>query len=113
MPFCNEADTSCNITRRESGQTSVLVFLNKKSHRTCPQKKANESNGSISLCASGYKSSSKRFRSIVESVVVAGTFCQRAFERLEPCAVKVASTVLRRERRSNTLLLPDFDGALG
>ncbi len=29
--------------------------------------------------------------SIVQSVVVAGAFCQRAFERLEPCAVKVCA----------------------
>ena len=64
------------------------------------------------MCASGYESSSKRFRSIVESVVVAGTFCQRAFERLEPCAVKVARTVLRRGSGSNITLLSDFDIAV-
>ena len=59
-------------------------------------------------CASRYFGSNRQFRSIVESVVVAGAFCQRAFERLEPCAGKLASTVLRGERRSNTLLLPDW-----
>ena len=40
--------------------------------------------------------------------VVVGAFCQRAFERLEPCAVKVASTVLRGESGSNAILLPDL-----
>ncbi len=45
--------------------------------------------------------------SLVQSVVVAGAFCQRAFERLEPCAVKVARTVLRRGSGSNITLLSD------
>ncbi len=31
-----------------------------------------------------------------------------AFVRLEPCAVKVASTVLRGERGGNVVLLPDL-----
>ena len=76
------------------------------------EKKANDGSLPTSWCASRCESSNRRFLIIVESVVVAGAFCQRAFERLEPCAVKVASTVLRGERRSNTLLLPDFDGVL-
>ena len=33
--------------------------------------------------------------------------CMEVFVVLEPCAVKVASTVLRGRRRSNALLLPD------
>ncbi len=45
---------------------------------------------------------------IVQSVVVADAFCQRAFERLEPCAVKVARTVLRRGSGSNITLLSDL-----
>jgi len=45
--------------------------------------------------------------SIVQAVVVAAAFCQRAFERLEPCAVKVARTVLRRRSGSNVALLSD------
>jgi len=45
--------------------------------------------------------------SIVQSVVVAGAFCQRAFERLEPCAVKVARTILRRRGGGNITLLSD------
>ena len=37
---------------------------------------------------------------------------QEAFERLEPCAVKIARTVLRGRERSNPLLLPDLGRAL-
>ncbi len=51
--------------------------------------------------------------SIVQSVVVAGAFCQRAFERLEPCAVKVARTVLRGGSGGNVASLPDFGCAIG
>ena len=90
-------------------QTSVLVFVNKKDCRICQEKNANESNGNISLCASRYESRNGRHFGIVESAVVVGASRKEAFQRLEPCAVKVASTVLRGERRSNTLLLPDFD----
>ena len=45
--------------------------------------------------------------SIVESTVVVGAFCQRAFERLESCAMKVASTVLRGGSDGNFTPLPD------
>ncbi len=82
MPLCNEADTSCNITRRENEQTSVLVFLNKKSHRICIEKKANESGLLTCLCASRYFGSNGRFRSIVESVVVAGAFSNERLKGL-------------------------------
>ncbi len=61
------------------------------------------------MCASRYESSNRQQFIIVESAVVVGAFCQRAFERLEPCAVKVASTVLRGESGSNAILLPDLD----
>ncbi len=111
MPLCNEADTSCNITRRENEQTSVLVFLNKKSHRICIEKKANESSLLTSLCASHYFGGNRRFLSIVESVVVAGAFCQRAFERLEPIAGKLARWVLRGGSGSNAASLPDWAAA--
>ncbi len=96
----------------KTGRLRCWSFSTRKVIGLVYGRKQNESNGNISLCASGCESSNKRFLTIVESVVVAGAFCQRAFERLEPCAVKVASTVLRGERRSNTLLLPDFDIAL-
>ena len=43
----------------------------------------------------------------MQSTVVVGAFWNRAFERLEPCAVKVARTVLRRGRDGNAALLSD------
>ncbi len=46
--------------------------------------------------------------SIVQSVVVAGAFCQRAFERLEPIAWKRARWVLRGESDGNAALLLDL-----
>lgn len=46
---------------------------------------------------------------IVQATVVVAAFCQRAFERLEPCAVKVARTVLRGGSGSNVTSLPDLD----
>ena len=45
---------------------------------------------------------------MVESAVVVGAFCQRAFQRLEPIAGKLARWVLRGESGSNVILLPDF-----
>lgn len=96
----------------KTGRLRCWSFSTRKLIGLVHGRKQNESNGNISLCASGCESSNKRFLTIVESVVVAGAFCQRAFERLEPCAVKVASTVLRGERRSNTLLLPDLGGVV-
>jgi hypothetical protein len=44
---------------------------------------------------------------MVESAVVVGAFCQRAFQRLEPIAGKLARWVLRGENGSNVILLPD------
>ncbi len=49
---------------------------------------------------------------IVQSVVVAGAFCHRAFERLEPIAGKLARWVLRGESDGNAALLLDFGGGL-
>ena len=88
-------------------QTSVLVFVNKKDCRICQEKNANESNGNISLCASRYESRNGRHFGIVESAVVVGASRKEAFQRLEPCAVKVASTVLRGGSDSNITSLPD------
>ena len=93
----------------KTGRLRCWSFSTRKVIGLVYGRKQNESNGNISLCASGCESSNKRFLTIVESVVVADAFCQRAFERLEPCAVKVASTVLRGESGSNAILLPDFD----
>ena len=45
---------------------------------------------------------------MVESAVVVGAFCQRAFQRLEPIAGKLARWVLRGESGSNVILLPDL-----
>ena len=45
--------------------------------------------------------------SIVQATVVVAAFCQRAFERLEPCAGKLARTVLRGGSGSNIASLPD------
>ena len=89
-------------------QTSVLVFVNKKDCRICQEKNANESNGNISLCASRYESRNGRHFGIVESAVVVGASRKEAFQRLEPCAVKVASTVLRGGSDSNITSLPDY-----
>ena len=42
-------------------------------------------------------------------MVVAGAFCQRAFERLEPNALKDARSVLRRGSSSNATFLSDWE----
>ncbi len=44
----------------------------------------------------------------MQAVVVAVAFCQRAFERLEPIAGKLARWVLRRGSGSNIALLSDL-----
>ena len=48
--------------------------------------------------------------SIVQAVDARCRVSQEAFERLEPCAVKIARTVLRGGDGSNVVSLPDLDG---
>ena len=44
----------------------------------------------------------------MQSTVVVGAFWNRAFARLEPCALKGARTVLRRGRDGNATPLSDL-----
>ena len=121
MPSCNKMDISWNITWRESGQTSVWSFLMRELVKPMKGEKQmtvelNNSTGAspnLEWHSISWKQVQANVNRLQVRIVKALKYQSRVlhwehYEWLEPCAVKVASTVLRGGWCGNTLSLPDI-----
>lgn len=101
MPSCNRADTGSEFARRESEQTSRRCLAAKKCLKTILNGESRERRRLWShVCAPppSVRRSLMALTPVTRSALDIGQRAGRrksAFEMLEPCAVKVARTVLR------------------
>jgi hypothetical protein len=111
MPGCNGSDTGLNVTRHESEPTSDGSYLARKSEQLFSWGKADDDNGNVDRCILSVCKHVKRTQMSIAKATRRNKLSYRvtmALVRLEPCAVKVACTVLRGLGAGNRPWLLDW-----